>query len=149
MRRDARAGALALAAVVLLSAGCSAAPDHLPGGEKAQEAATAAGEDHGNALGRGITRGQEGRARGDLEAAQRALEQYAADASSYPRAGSCAELAGALGPLGRLLKISGDDPWGSAYECRSHEGGYTLRSHGPDKQAMSPDDIVLEGGSPF
>lgn len=138
----------AAAALSLLAAGCST-PDHLPGGKEAQEAATQAGEDYGNALKRGITGGETARARGDLEAAQRALEQYAADASAYPQAGSCAELASALGRAGRLLKISGNDPWGSSYECLTRERGYTLRSYGPDGKAMSPDDIVLEGGSPY
>lgn len=142
-------GAAALLGALALTAACAGAPDHLPGGKEASEAARATGEDLGNALGRGITRGEEQRARGDLEAAQRALEQYGADMSAYPQAGSCAELAGQLAAVARNLRISGDDPWGSAYECRSSDGGFSLRSYGPDGQAMSPDDLVVEGGTPF
>ena len=140
---------LAGLAALLTSGACSRTPDHLPGGKKASEAALAAGEDLGNTLGRGITRSEQIKARSDLEAARRALEQYSADTSSYPQAGSCAELAGGLGAVARTLRISGTDPWGSAYECRSGENGYALRSYGPDGEAMSPDDIVVEGGTPF
>lgn len=134
---------------ILLAAACSGAPEHLPGGKEASEAARATGEDLGKALARPITRSEIERARGDLEAAQRALEQYSADESSYPQAASCAELAGGLGPFGRNLRISGTDPWGGTYECRSWGEGYALRSAGPDGASMSPDDIVVEGGAPL
>lgn len=142
-------GIATITMIALFGAGCSGAPDHLPGGREAQAAATAKGEELGNALGRGITRSEDLKAKGDLEAAQRVLEQYGADASSYPQAGSCAELAGALGPLARSLRISGSDPWGHGYECRSSERGYTLRSYGADGNALSEDDIVVEGGSSY
>ena len=130
-------------------AGCSGAPEHLPGGKAGSEAAKAAGEDLGNALARPLTRSEVEKARGALEAAQRALEQFAADQSAYPEAGSCAELAGSLGPFGRNLAIAGSDPWGVPYECRVSADGFTLRSAGPDGVALSPDDIVIEGGSPL
>lgn len=135
------------ALLLLLAAGCGAAPDHLPGGKEASEAARATGEELGQALARPITRSEIEKARGDLEAAQRALEQYAADESSYPQAGSCADLAAGLGPFGRNLRIAGSDPWGSPYECRVRSDGFSLRSAGPDGAAMSPDDVVVEGGA--
>ncbi len=135
--------------MVLLAPACGSAPDHLPGGKEASEAAKATGEELGKALGRPIMRSEVERARSDLEAAQRALEQHAADESTYPQAGSCAELAGSLGRFGRSLRISGSDPWGAPYECRVWTDGFSLRSSGPDGSAMSPDDVVVESGSPL
>jgi len=133
--------------LILFAAACGGAPDHLPGGKEASAAAKATGEELGKALGRPIMRSEVEKARSDLEAAQRALEQYAADESSYPQAGSCAELAGSLGRFGRNLRISGNDPWGASYECRVWSDGFSLRSFGPDGSAMSPDDVVVEAGS--
>ena len=132
----------------MFSAACAETPDHLPGGKAASKAAGEAGKAYGDALVRGITRGEEGKARSDLEAARRALEQFAADESAYPEAGNCAELASVFSSFGSL-NVSGNDPWGSPYDCRSRHEGFTLRSHGPDQQALSADDIVLEGGSGF
>lgn len=127
--------------------GCSGAPDHLPGGAKASKAARATGEQLGNAMMKGVNRGEEDKVRGTLDAAQRALEQYSVDASAYPVAGSCAELMSGLGRSGRFLGLNGNDPWGNPFECRSTESGYSIRSLGPDGEAMTDDDLHVEGGS--
>lgn len=114
-----------------------------PGGEKAAAAASEAGESYAKGLNRGIQRASRDRLLGDFLAAQRALEQRAADESAFPIAGSCADLARAAG-----VSIPEVDPWGTAVECRSGADGYLLRSAGEDGVSGSADDVLVEGGTP-
>jgi hypothetical protein len=118
-----------------------------PGGEKAAAAAREEAEKYAQGLRRGIVRGQGDRARSDLQNVRDALEKYAADASAYPDASSCADLASALGSH-RFPNFPDTDPWGGSYDCRSTSGGYSLRSAGEDRSAGTADDLVLEGGTP-
>jgi hypothetical protein len=143
-----RQGAVALLALgaLLLTQACSAAPQAPPGGEAASKAARAAGEAYAKSLRRPIERGRGDRAQADLDALRRALEQHAADRSSYPEASSCVDLAAALADY--RTPVPERDPWGGAYECRSSEGGYSLRSAGEDGRMGTGDDIVVEGGTP-
>jgi hypothetical protein len=126
---------------------CSSAPEAPPGGEAASKAAYAEGEAYAKGLRRGIEGGKRDRAMADLANIQRALEQYVMDQSSYPPAGSCAELFAAA-TLNRPPAPPDRDPWGVPYECRASADGYSIRSAGEDGVAGNGDDVVVEGGRP-
>lgn len=133
---------LLLAAALLLSA-CSGS------GKDGTEAAKteSAGEQYASGLAHAIDRGKEERARGDLQAAVRAMEQYSIDHSSYPAASTCQELAAALHEA-RTGSVPMKDPWGNGYTCMSSDNGYVLRSAGDDGEPGTADDISVSGGSP-
>jgi len=136
---------VALAAVAAFSA-CSGSGK--PAAEETNAAsAPSAGEKYAAGLAHAIDRGKEDRARGDLQAAVRAMEQYSIDHSSYPAASTCQELAAALHEA-RTGSIPMKDPWGNAYTCMSSENGYVLRSAGDDGEPGTSDDISVSGGSP-
>lgn len=126
---------------------CSSAPEAPPGGEAASKAAYAEGEAYAKGLRRGIERGKRDRALADLGNIRRALEQYVMDQSSYPQAGSCAELFAAA-TLNRPPAPPDRDPWGVPYECRAGAEGYSVRSAGEDGVPGNEDDVVVEGGRP-
>lgn len=104
------------------------------------------GEKYARDLARAIDKGKEERAKGDLHAAVRALEQYAIDHSAYPVASSCPELAAALGAA-RTGSVPIKDPWGNGYLCSSSQGGYRIESAGDDGEQATADDISVGGGS--
>jgi len=134
-----------LAAVAAFSA-CSGSGK--PAAEDTNAATSAgAGEKYAAGLAHAIDRGKEDRARGDLQAAVRAMEQYSIDHSSYPAATTCQELASALHEA-RTGSVPMKDPWGNAYTCMSSENGYVLRSSGDDGEPGTSDDISVSGGSP-
>jgi len=146
VRRPPLLAAATFAAATAIVVGCSAAPQAPPGGAAAAEAARAAGDAYAAGLTRPLDRGCGDRAAADLAAVRRALEQHAADRSSYPVASTCADLAAALASY--RTPVPERDPWGGAYECRSEAGGYALRSAGADGRSGTGDDITLEGGEP-
>jgi len=113
--------------------------------KEAQQATAEAADAYAKGLVRGIDRGKSDRAEADLSNARRALEQYAADSSGYPEAGSCAELIAKLPSRGPSLPEK--DPWGNPYDCRTTPTSYSIRSAGQDGALNTGDDVVAEGGA--
>ncbi|MBI3447374.1 MAG: type II secretion system protein GspG [Acidobacteria bacterium] len=132
---------LALAALAVTASCSSTSPV-----KDAQDATAEAADAYAKGLVRGIDRGKSDRAESDLGNARRALEQYAADESGYPDAGSCAELISKLPSRGPSLPEK--DPWGNPYDCRTSRTSYSIRSAGQDGALNTGDDVVAEGGAP-
>lgn len=84
------------------------------------------------------------RARADLQAMARALEDFRTERHAYVVSDSHAVLIDHLSPryLKRVIRL---DPWNQPYQYRGDSGSFTLRSAGADGKENTPDDILLNG----
>jgi len=145
MTRHAALSTLAAPPILLLAALTGSCSSSSPVKE-ASQATAAAADAYAKGLVRGIDRGKQDRAASDLANVKRALEQYAADESSFPEAATCSDLLSRLPSRSPLLPEQ--DPWGNYYECHSSAAGYVIRSPGDDHAPGTADDVVVQGGSP-
>lgn len=85
-----------------------------------------------------------GRARADLQAMARALEEFRSERHAYVVSDSEAVLIDHLSPryLKRVIRL---DPWNRPYQYRGDSGSFTLRSVGADGTESTPDDILISG----
>jgi type II secretory pathway pseudopilin PulG len=84
------------------------------------------------------------RARADLQAMARALEDFRSERHAYVVSESQAVLIDHLSPryIKRVIRL---DPWNRPYQYRGDSGSFTLRSVGADGMENTPDDILING----
>ena len=84
------------------------------------------------------------RARADLQAIARALEEFRSERHAYVVSDSHAVLIDHISPryLKRVIRL---DPWNRPYQYRGDPGSFTLRSAGADGKENTPDDIAVTG----
>ena len=84
------------------------------------------------------------RARADLQAIARALEEFRSERHAYVVSDSQAVLIDHLSPryLKRVIRL---DPWNRPYQYRGDPGSFTLKSAGADGKENTPDDIAITG----
>ena len=84
------------------------------------------------------------RARADLQAMARALEEFRSERHVYVVSDSQAVLIDHLSPryLRRVIRL---DPWNHPYQYRGDSGSFTLSSAGADGKENTPDDISISG----
>ena len=82
------------------------------------------------------------RARADLQAIARALEEFRSERHAYVISDSQAVLIDHLSPryIKRVIRL---DPWNRPYQYRGNSGGFTLWSVGADGKENTPDDILI------
>lgn len=84
------------------------------------------------------------RARGDLQAMARALEEFRTERHAYVISDSQAVLIDHLSPryLKRVIRL---DPWNRPYQYQGNSESFTLKSIGADGKENTPDDILISG----
>jgi hypothetical protein len=84
------------------------------------------------------------RARADLRAMARALEEFYSERHAYVVSDSQAVLMDHLSPryLKRVIRL---DPWNRPYQYRGDSGSFMLSSAGADGKENTPDDISISG----
>jgi type II secretion system (T2SS) protein G len=84
------------------------------------------------------------RARADLQAIARALEEFRSERHAYVVSDSQVVLIDHLSPryLKRVIRL---DPWNRPYHYRGDSGSFTLSSTGADGKENTPDDISISG----